>query len=1131
MKHYILTIKLIIVKSKLLPFSAIGKSSISLCLFCLFSLFSFGQSEAHDFITYDTVVHIQPYPSSPFNHTDWNVRITRPANMFTANHPDTASRPMILTMPGAGEMGVTDTANLAKNGPHYWLQHGWDGSVVLANGTHYPIIITVACTSTPAPNADHFVPLLQYILDHYHIKRNAVHLGGLSQGAFTITSSIAFEATAGAETGMKLMSSITALEGFTVDLGTMPAAAWSRGLAAYGVWAKKYHGHFFGLEGTADYRNVAPGEKAMNDSVPGSAYFAYENIGGGTHCCWDTMYDPKRNNWQSFSPYGPNVATGADTNSRGTYVKGSSIFQWMLRQGDTSLVGGSTPPPPPSPTAINQVVVAEYRTWYIRNDSTIYGYNNGSAYPVQFPIGGRKAVKGAGGFNVFRIIDDSGYVWSSRTDFSTTTDRQNTDTAGNPYNGNIFVDAYASTVVNIRSDSSVWYWGADAYNLFYTGGSLGPIYGGTMMRPTQLSPAGMKFRKVLLGGNKIVGLTTTGSVYVWLPGGSRTPTLMTIPRPAVDIFVSHVDIAGCIIPDAGENSGLGYPYIWGTRTSMYGGSTAFTQPTSVKTLWNMTVPIREISVNWNAIHYIDSIGRLFGGGFNSMGEVGNGQEFVNKFTYPGFPGYSWTFADGENPSGIPSQIGTGTTWKHLYSNNWFAFYKYAKDANDSIYSWGRNKALVLGNGFINLQEASSPDAMDVLAPTMVHPLSARYQAYNFTAPVLSAGSDQSVTATSTTLTATGHAAAVVHSGALFNGIDSVGYHWVGFQWTKLSGPACTITSPTAQTTTVTGMTNGSYKFQVIATDNNTGTISDTVNVTVDTTYIPPTVTAGPDKSVSLPTDSVVLNGSATGHGTTIHAINWVKVSGPNSPTITTTSAGQVATVHGLIQGIYVFSITATDNHGLSASDSVTVTVDTAYIPPTVTAGPDKTVSLPVDSVVLNGNATGHGTTIHAISWVKVSGPNSPTITTTDAGQTATVHGLVQGTYVFSITATDNHGLSASDSVTVTALSGGAGYSNGAIEATSSRINASSPMAEQFLLYPTISREGGTATIALTSDAAGPVQIRVFDMHGKVLFTIQSSKNGVYFNKTLSVGSLPAGIYAVQVLVGNNKLYTAKFIRQ
>src|SRR6185295_6535250 len=66
------------------------------------------------------------------------------------------------------------------------------------------------------------------------------------------------------------------------------------------------------------------------------------NIGNGTHCCWNTDYDPNQHNWQSFAPMGPYIATGTDTNSRGTYKIGSSIFQWMLRQGDTSMVGGTS---------------------------------------------------------------------------------------------------------------------------------------------------------------------------------------------------------------------------------------------------------------------------------------------------------------------------------------------------------------------------------------------------------------------------------------------------------------------------------------------------------------------------------------------------------------------------------------------------------------------------------------------------------------------------------------------------------------------------------------------------------------------------------------------------------------------
>src|SRR5882757_3555866 len=83
-------------------------------------------------------------------------------------------------------------------------------------------------------------------------------------------------------------------------------------------------------------------------------------------------------------------------------------------------LGSSSPDVPSSPREkfwVKKVVAAEYRVWYIRNDSTIYGYNNGSPYPVPFPIGGRKVIMGAGGFNVFRVLDDEGYLWSSKIDF------------------------------------------------------------------------------------------------------------------------------------------------------------------------------------------------------------------------------------------------------------------------------------------------------------------------------------------------------------------------------------------------------------------------------------------------------------------------------------------------------------------------------------------------------------------------------------------------------------------------------------------------------------------------------------------------------------------------------------------
>src|ERR1017187_10827676 len=106
-----------------------------LMIFCV-SIFPFNaiysQSETHNFITYDTIYN------GNYGIT-WGIRISRPANMFTVGNPDTASRPAIVTMPGQGQMGSVNPGYLVVFGPHYWLLNGWDGSVVLGNGTHYPI--------------------------------------------------------------------------------------------------------------------------------------------------------------------------------------------------------------------------------------------------------------------------------------------------------------------------------------------------------------------------------------------------------------------------------------------------------------------------------------------------------------------------------------------------------------------------------------------------------------------------------------------------------------------------------------------------------------------------------------------------------------------------------------------------------------------------------------------------------------------------------------------------------------------------------------------------------------------------------------------------------------------------------
>lgn len=64
----------------------------------------------------------------------------------------------------------------------------------------------------------------------------------------------------------------------------------------------------------------------------------------------------------------------------------------------------------------------------------------------------------------------------------------------------------------------------------------------------------------------------------------------------------------------------------------------------------------------------------------------------------------------------------------------------------------------------------------------------------------------------------------------------------GTVWRKLTGPSCTITTPSSDTTTVTGLSSGTYTFELEVTDNAAATARDTIQLTVSGADVtPPTV--------------------------------------------------------------------------------------------------------------------------------------------------------------------------------------------------------------------------------------------------------------------------------------------------
>ena len=75
----------------------------------------------------------------------------------------------------------------------------------------------------------------------------------------------------------------------------------------------------------------------------------------------------------------------------------------------------------------------------------------------------------------------------------------------------------------------------------------------------------------------------------------------------------------------------------------------------------------------------------------------------------------------------------------------------------------------------------------------------------------------------------------------------------------------------------------------------------------------------------------------------------------------------------LVQGVYQFQLTVTDDNAATNNDTVQVTVNEA---PVANAGADKLITLPVNSTTLTGTGTDADGTISSYAWVKISGPTS-----------------------------------------------------------------------------------------------------------------------------------------------------------
>jgi hypothetical protein len=243
-----------------------------------------------------------------------------------------------------------------------------------------------------------------------------------------------------------------------------------------------------------------------------------------------------------------------------------------------------------------------------------------------------------------------------------------------------------------------------------------------------------------------------------------------------------------------------------------------------------------------------------------------------------------------------------------------------------------------------------------------------------------------------------------------------------FSWSQASGPApCTLMTPGNTATVAGGLQMGVYVFTLKVTDNNGVTATDNMTVTVNAAAnIPPVASAGASKSIILPTNNTTLDGSLSSDPNgNITAYGWAQISGPSTATITGGNLA-IATAANLVAGQYIFELTVTDNGGAQSKARVKITVSNSGIqPPVANAGVDRSITLPVNTVNIDGSASSSSSgNIVSYVWSEKSGPS--TVSLTNAAQIS-LSNLQAGVYIFLLTVTDNNGATGTDLVTITVI--------------------------------------------------------------------------------------------------------------
>jgi hypothetical protein len=299
-----------------------------------------------------------------------------------------------------------------------------------------------------------------------------------------------------------------------------------------------------------------------------------------------------------------------------------------------------------------------------------------------------------------------------------------------------------------------------------------------------------------------------------------------------------------------------------------------------------------------------------------------------------------------------------------------------------------------------------------------------------------------------------------------------------YSWTKVSGPSFSWSGGISNTLhpTATGLSAGTYIFQMTATDNLGATASDDVTLIVtpstppaastpwftnaattcvDTTsiYASCPVVALPDVQVQLPLDTArvslwMVHNYVTTPSAFIQSISIAQLSGAATYEAIWSQANwkpttAIAKISGMVAGTTSYEVTITDNLGGVKKDTFNlIAASAANVPPTVGAGTDQTLTLDGYGSVQSKSTTVTGTdadsdgTIAARRWDCVDCPEN-SVFGSQTSATTTISGMIPGQYRLRYTVTDDDGAQSYDEMVVRVLSCDAGADTVIVSPTTS----------------------------------------------------------------------------------------------